>query len=38
MVIKNGKAFYKGLLLMASFFVVLVLMFMPLFGGGDRPL
>jgi hypothetical protein len=37
MVIKNGKAFSKGLLLMASFFVVLVLMFMPLFGGGDRP-
>ncbi len=37
MLVKNSKAFIKGLLLMVTFLIVLVLMFMPLFGGGDQP-
>lgn len=35
MLIRNGKAFTRGLLLMASFIVVFVLFFMPIFPGQE---
>ena len=37
MLVKDKKAFGKGLLLMITFFIILALMFIPLMGGGTQP-
>ncbi len=37
MLIKERRAFIKGLLLMVTFFVVLAFIFTPLFGEGNQP-